>query len=294
MPSPGMDREQRLAALVAMGLPPELAEFQVQGEYPDAPPSRPPPAQMQRPSPSAGGMESSLSGSMPPAPPSGAPSPTGLPELDALLGGNFSSEAAGPAAPPYGHDPFTGGVTDTEGLLRSLSEDRRGRRQLFEEGIDSSAGFANAPGHVKSFLGSRFSPLDAQYVAEAAENPAAAGGDFREFMAQNQQAPGADRWRDLLRSVGEIVATQGQGVEPQPMGPMPPPPETGQDAAIYELLRNNGVNVLNQGVRAGLNPALAQAADRVLSRQYADWSSASRGAPSNQAEFVRQHLPQWR
>ena len=225
-----------------------------------------------------------------PVPPDQTPTPGGAyvqPQ------GSNAPPQQGQAPGAFGHDPFTGQVSDINALLGYLSENQSGRQRLFSEQLAGSSGYQNAPGHVRSFLNSRFDPLNSQYLAQAAVNPGqGAGGNFNDYLSQNQNTLDPKGWRDLyggirdtfggVDSASALSALEGQsGVG-------------GGQGAAYEMLRGNGLGIMQQAARANLNPALARASDRVLNQRFTNFGAASEGAPSNQAEFVRQQDPFWR
>ena len=303
-----MSPEERYQELLQLGLPPELAQMQVTMEHGTAPPAATatPEPESQQPSLGAriaqGGMQSmpgigELAGLMPwmrddreePAAEPTAPSQEQLPpDLAQLLAG--STAAPDPLGGPVGQDPFTGGVMDIAGLIGSMSEDTGGRRQLFQESLGASPAFANAPSHVQSFLGSRFDPLEARYVAEGITDPGG-GQDFHSFLGGNPQALGGEDWRSLFEAIRALTSGVQSADDITAMGMAPG--SGGPSEAAYNTLRQHGGNILEQAVSANVHPALAGAVRQLLGRRLMEYGSAIAGAPSNQAEFVRQEAPQW-
>ena len=194
---------------------------------------------------------------------------------------------AGPTAadPSAFLDPFTGQVSDIPGFLRYLSESKGGRQQLFREGLQGSGAYQNAPSSVRSFLGSRFNPLEAQYLAQGIAEPGRGLGNFADFSRQNAQGLGGQGWKDLFSNLWGQFGGVGSAADVDALG--------GPAAAGYDVLRNRGLELFGQAIQANLNPVLSRAADRVLGQRFADYGRAEAGAPSNQMEFLRQQLPGW-
>ena len=92
------------------------------------------------------------------------------------------------------------------------------------------------------------------------------------FAAINSLASGVQSEQDMM----QLGQTQG-----------------GPSAAAYELLRSQGGDILGTAVGANIHPALANAARGQIARDMMLYQSAAAGAPSNQAEFVRQQIPLW-
>ena len=264
---------------------------------PDGLPATPGPATPEKLPPSNPG------GGQPPAttPPIGTPPPAGppggnLPPPPGTVPERTPPPGGGPATPPTtspqdpapaanpGIDPFTGRVTDVDAFLNFLSEDRGGRSRLFRESLGGSPGYVNAPSHVRSFMQSRFDPMEAAYVGGAIVDPAS-GGDFNAFMGGTGRAPSAEGWKGLFGDIWGKFGGVGSAEDVDALG--------GPDAAGYDALRNNALNIFGQAARANVNPALARSVDRVLGQRFADYGRATAGAPSNQFEFVRGQLPGW-
>ena len=190
------------------------------------------------------------------------------------------------AANAGGIDPFTGAVQDIAGFLRHLSKSESGRRRLFNENLTTSPAYLGAPSHVQQYLQSRFNPLEAQYLAQGITSPGeGAGGNFNQFLGQTPNTLGGQGWRDLYGNIHQMFGGVGSAGDVAGLG--------GPQAAGYELLRNRGADIFGQAIQANLNPALAGAANRVLGQRFAGYSSAIQGAPSNQADFIRQQHPEW-
>ena len=318
-----MNPEERLQELVSLGLPEELARLQVEREFGTVPGSSPAqpatpieaatPTPTPTPAPDSPGLFDRLkTGAMeapmlpggislsrifgggaepePAAPPSTGPTTEELPaDLQALLA-NFG-QGTGTEQPLEGTpgiDPFTGGATDIPGFMRFLSSDREGRKSLFDES------FINAPNlqkDVYDFARSRFDPLDAQYVAQGVVDPAG-GPDFRQYMSENPQALGGDDWKTLFAAISGLASSVGSPDDLMSLGATAG--AGGPQAAAYNTLRESGGDILGAAIGANIHPALAQAASRELGRRLLEYGSAAAGAPSNQAEFVRQEAPLWR
>ena len=194
--------------------------------------------------------------------------------------------ATGGAANAGGIDPFTGAVQDIAGFLRHLSESESGRRRLFNENLTTSPAYLGAPSHVQQYLQSRFNPLEAQYLAQGITSPGeGAGGNFNQFLGQTPNTLGGQGWRDLYGNIHQMFGGVGSAGDVAGLG--------GPQAAGYEILRNRGADIFGQAIQANLNPALAGAANRVLGQRFAGYGAAVQGAPSNQADFVRQQYPEW-
>ena len=194
--------------------------------------------------------------------------------------------ATGGATNAGGIDPFTGAVQDIAGFLRHLSESESGRRRLFNENLTTSPAYLGAPSHVQRYLQSRFNPLEAQYLAQGITSPGeGAGGNFNQFLGQTPNTLGGQGWRDLYGNIQQMFGGVGSAGDVAGLG--------GPQAAGYEILRNRGADIFGQAIQANLNPALAGAANRVLGQRFAGYGAAVQGAPSNQADFVRQQYPEW-
>ena len=332
-----MTPEERLAQLVELGLPPELAELQVGSEFgTKVKPGASKPQSTETPTEAPGlldragdvasflpdpignplsqifnaiqGVQDATAPTAPPAPmadtqtpaPPTAPTGSGSPELDALLASFGEQDAPAGVAPVeggVGFDPFTGAVDDVGGFLRFLSEDQGGRRQLFNESVYGNPGFDSASNSVQSFIRSRFDPLEAQYLAQGIADPSG-GSDFRSYLSENPTAMSGDQWGPLFQAISDLAGSV-QSQDDLDMLGMTPGVEGAADAAgspgaaAYELLRNRGADILGAAVGANIHPALARAAQQDLSRRQTQYGSAEAGAPSNQAEFVRQQIPRW-
>ena len=306
-----MNPEERLQELLALGVPLELAELQVQIEF----------GTKSTASPSQETAEPTGAPGVPGFPPDttgrpalfGAPPPRDVPadtttdtttdtqletmggvspELESLLAaisGDPSGGGAAPVTDPIGQDPFTGAVEDPLGLLRFLSEDQGGRQQLFRESLHTNPSYSSSPEHVRSFLQSRFDPLEAQYVAQGLTDPRG-GDDFRSYLAQNPQTLGGEDWSELFGIINNLASSvQSEG----DLADIGESPVGGPSAAAYDVLRSRGGDLLQTAVGANVHPALAQAARRDMARRLLEYGSAADGAPSNQAEFVRREVPRW-
>ena len=216
-------------------------------------------------------------------------SPVGDPLDGQQATGDGAGSPAGPApaAPDASAflDPFTGQVSDIPGFLRYLSESKGGRQQLFGEGLQGSSAYQNAPSSVRSFLGSRFDPLEARYLAQGISEPGRGLGNFADFSRQNAQGLGGGGWRDIFSNLWGQFGGVGSAEDVDALG--------GPSAAGYDLLRNRGLDIFRQAVQANLNPVLSRAAGNVLGQRFANYGRAEAGAPSNQMEFIRQQLPGW-
>ena len=216
------------------------------------------------------------------------------PELQALLDvveqpdAQLPQDSQLPLDTPPGQDPYTGAVQDPLALLDFLSQDSQGREQLFDESLYGSASFASAPSHVRSFLASRFDPLEAQYLAQGITDPMG-GSDFRSYLMENPQVAGGEEWRGLFDTINSLASGVQSEEDMMQLGQT----QGGPSAAAYELLRNQGSDILGAAVGANIHPALANSARRQLSRDLMNYQSAAAGAPSNQAEFLRQQIPMW-
>ena len=287
------EQQRRYQELVAAGLPAHIALLQVMaGDLPrpsDAPDWWAPPV-------GEGG---------PPSPQGGAPSPvpTAQPTMQTPMGLPGLPMGSDLPVPPGGidwsqfgptlQDPHTGGIVQEQipQFLRDLSQTTGGRRSIY----DATADTGSLSGPAADFIDSRFAPLEAQFVAEAVGGAPGQGpgapGDFAQWLGANPTAPDAQGWRDLFSPVRQAVDQPPQ-VSGFGMG-MAMPGGMGPEDAAYEALKESALNILLQAAQANVHPALAPAAGRVIGRDYEDWSSVLRGAPSNQAEFVREQYPRW-
>ena len=306
-----MTPEERLAELTALGLPEELARLQVQVEFGGLPspkastPVEPVPSTPPAATPASRGMGQgaaiaatmqaqaaspmSPDSAMEPAPMAADPSTAPVsPELQALLDVVGQADTQMPLDTPPGQDPYTGAVQDPLGLLNFLSQDSQGREELFDESLYTSPSYGSAPSSVRSFLSSRFDPLESQYLAQGIADPSG-GDDFRSYLMENPQVAGADEWRNMFESINTLASGVQSEEDVMQLGQT----QGGPSAAAYELLRNQGADILGSTVGQTIHPALANAARRILSRDLMSYQSAAAGAPSNEAEFVRQQAPLW-
>ena len=210
------------------------------------------------------------------------------PELQALLDVVGQADTQLPLDTPPGQDPYTGAVQDPLGLLNFLSQDSQGREQLFDESLYTSPSYASAPSHVRSFLASRFDPLESQYLAQGIADPSG-GSDFRSYLMDNPQVAGGDEWRNMFAAINSLASGVQSEQDMMQLGQA----QGGPSAAAYELLRNQGADILGTAVGANIHPALANAARGQVVRDLMRYQSAAAGAPSNEAEFVRQQTPLW-
>ena len=297
-----ISREERRRQLAATNLSDALIELQLisEGFIPPLTPASPtavPPQVPQQPPPDDGGFWDFLpwSGSDDPIPQQNAPDQGPLTVDQLIQMFDDSTLSGGPSGGPvdagtFGHDPFTGRVDNIQNLLQGLSETPGGRRELFNQSLDRSAAFAGAPNYVRNFLGSQFNPLEAQYVTRSLTDPGASG-DFQGFLSSNPGTLEPNEWKSLFNSINDLAGSVQSQEDLLALGTTPG--GGGLNKTAYEVLREHGSNILKQAVSANVHPALATAARGELDRRFRDYSSAVQGAPSNQAEFVRQQAPLW-
>ena len=214
------------------------------------------------------------------------PTPSGFqtPDLGLGLSGGFGQTGTGygtsggpPAAGPAQLDPHTGAHMDVPGLLSSMSGDRRDREQLYYEPLRQSGGYYSAPDSVHDFLGERFNDLDAQYMAQVALTPQSGQVPrFDEFLAQPQEMPMDQRWRELMGEIRAIL----QGT-------------SASNPLAAEILAEEGRGILEQALQANVHPAAQGAVGRTLGRRWAEYSDSRTGGASNQAAFMQEEMPRW-
>ena len=297
-----ISREERRRQLAALNVPDALIEKQLIDEGYNPPltstsPADVPPQVPQQPPADDSGFWDFLPwrGSDDPIPQQNAPDqgPLTIDQLIQMF--DDSTLPGGPSGGPidagtYGHDSFTGRVDNIQNLLQELSDTPGGRRELFNQSLDRSSSFAGAPGYVQRFLGSRFNPLEAQYVTQGLTNPGSSG-DFQGFLSSNPGTLEPNEWKSLFNSINDLAGSVQSEEDLIALGATPG--GGGQNKVAYDILAEHGSNILKQAVSANVHPALATAARRELDRRFGDYSSAVQGAPSNQAEFVRQQAPLW-
>ena len=273
------EQKKRYQELIAAGYPPELAVYEIQVEFGlPAPPDPPGGAPV--------GVNSVAEGAAQPPTPSAMLPPGG--EAGQAPMGQFGNLFS------FGQDPFTGAAQDVPSHLRSLSDTRGERFGLFQEGLDRSPAFGSSSPQMQDYIEGRFNPLDARFQAEGLldlmgrEQVDPWGGDspdFASFLSDNPREFSGDQWSDVFGQVRGL-ADRVPGIEQETT-------MSGPDQAAYGVLREGGRGIMDQAILANVHPAVVSATARVLARNFAEWGSAERGSPQNQAEYLRQQAPMW-
>ena len=176
-------------------------------------------------------------------------------------------------------DPFTGAVVDIPHYLRGLSDAYSGRQQLYNEALMTNAGYLNAPRAVQNYLQQRFNPLNAEYMAGtiSALMAGEGGPTFNQFIDDTPNVMDRGGWQGTLGNLNTQFGGIGSAEDLAAKMAGMQEANRGAYESAYNVLRNSGRNILEQGLRASVHPAAMGAVSRSLAQRYADYSKASAG-----------------
>ncbi len=155
------------------------------------------------------------------------------------------------------------------------------REELYQQTLYANPSWYSSPQHVKDFLISRFSALEAHYLALRVLHPAIMDGIIFSDYLSEFNLPTSEGWRLLFADILDLAKS------------VQTPGTCGPEEAAYELLRYHGANILSQAVSANIHPALAVSARELIARKLAQCGLANVSLQCNQAELVFQEAPRW-
>ena len=155
------------------------------------------------------------------------------------------------------------------------------REELYQLMLYANPSWYSSPQHVKDFQISKFSALEAHYLALRVLFPAVVDGiTFGDYLSEFN-LPTIEGWRLLFADILDLAKS------------VQTPSTCGPEEAAYELLRYHGANILSQAVTANISPVVASSAREGIASRLAQCRLANKNLQCNQAEFVRQEVPRY-
>lgn len=204
----------------------------------------------------------------------------------ALEGKVDSGQGTFPMAESPQFNKFTGAWKDIDELLREMSTEYGGRERIFREQYLQNPAYRNAPRDMQRFIQGRFQPYQSEWLANQSLYPSDTGdmGRFDLFLKNRRPTTSMDWQKTYGGLMGKYGGVEGQGDYEGLSGP---------DQAGYDILRNQGVGILQGAVGANLNPLAARHARGAIQDRFDEYASLQEGGRSNQADFFRQQRPRW-